>query len=145
MKEINILLVEDNEGDIVLTLETFNDLLLTNKVSVVRDGEEAIRYLNKEGVFAGAKTLGIIFLDINLPKIDGKELLDYLQNNEHLKHIPTVMLTTSASQTDMDDCMAKNAAFYFIKPLDVTNFFLALGTIKNFRLSLLSDDENFSE
>lgn len=137
MEEVHILLVEDNEGDIVLTLETFNDLLLTNEVSVVRDGEEAIRYLNKEGDYAQAKTPGIIFLDINLPKIDGKELLDYINANPKLKHIPTVILTTSASQSDMDECMAKHASCYLIKPLDINNFFTAAASIKNCSFSLL--------
>jgi len=145
MEEIHILLVEDNEGDIILTLETFSDLLLINNVSVVRDGEEAIRYLNKEGDFADAKTPGIIFLDINLPKIDGKELLTYMSNRPNLKHIPTVMLTTSGSKIDKDECMSKNASCYILKPLDFSNFFVAISCLKNFGLSLSRKKENIAQ
>jgi CheY-like chemotaxis protein len=138
MQEIEILLVEDNEGDIVLTLEIFRELMLINKINVVRDGEEAIRYLNKEKEFKKVQTPDLIFLDINLPKINGKEVLQYISDQSLLKHIPVIVLTTSASQLDKDDCYKKNAKFYLIKPLDINTFLQGISSLKNFHLSLMS-------
>ena len=81
MDPVHILLVEDNEGDIILTLEAFNDVKLKNTVSVVRDGEEAVQYLNREGSFQDAIPPDFILLDINLPKMDGKEVLAYIKKS----------------------------------------------------------------
>ena len=96
MNEIHILLVEDNEGDIVLTKETFLDARIKNKVSIVRDGEEAINFLNNKVANEIDLLPDLILLDINLPKIDGKEVLQYIKNNDLLKKIPVVILTTSS-------------------------------------------------
>ena len=81
MTPIKILLVEDNEGDVVLTLEAFESIRLANNVNVVNAGEEAIQYLNKEGRFSEVDEPDMILLDINLPKIDGKEVLHYIKNH----------------------------------------------------------------
>ncbi|HTF31626.1 MAG TPA: response regulator, partial [Flavitalea sp.] len=97
-KEVIILLVEDNEGDIVLTVEALREAKIHNKVMVVRDGEEALSYLYREGKYADAEMPDIIFLDINLPRIDGKEVLTKIKNDDRLKFIPVVILTTSDSE-----------------------------------------------
>jgi CheY-like chemotaxis protein len=138
MNEIEILLVEDNKGDVLLTLEVFRELLLTNKIKIVKDGEEAILYLNKEKEFETVQTPGLIFLDINLPKINGKEVLHYINSQKHLMHIPVIILTTSSSQLDKDECYKKNATYYIIKPLDVNSLLQGIASLKNYTMSIMS-------
>jgi CheY-like chemotaxis protein len=82
-KALHILLVEDNKGDVILTLNIFQDLLMNNSVSVVDDGEQAIRYLNNKEEFAKAVMPDLILLDINMPKVDGKEVLRYINQHHH--------------------------------------------------------------
>ena len=100
-KEISILLVEDNEGDIILTLEALKEAKIYNEINVVRDGDAALQYLNKEGEYQDAETPDLILLDINLPKMDGIEVLAKIKSNEGLMVIPVVMLTTSDSEKDI--------------------------------------------
>lgn len=138
---INILLVEDNKGDVVLTLEIFQELLMNNSVSAVEDGEQAIQYLENKNQFADEVLPDLILLDINMPKIDGKEVLKYIQNQPHLSHIPVIMLTTSASPKDWEDCNKANAVYYIIKPLDAENFLNAVRALKIFRFSLVKLSE----
>lgn len=140
-KALHILLVEDNKGDVILTLDIFNDLLMNNSVSLVVDGEQAIRYLGNKGEFANAVLPDLILLDINMPRIDGKEVLQYIHQQPQLRHIPVIMLTTSASPNDREDCYKANAVHYIIKPLDSENFLNAIRILKNFRLSLVKHSE----
>lgn len=140
MKQIHILLVEDNEGDIVLTQETFKDFKMINSHSVVRDGEEAIRYLQKKEEYADVTTPDFIFLDINLPKIDGKEVLQFLKNDPKLKNIPVVMLTTSSSQVDISDTQKWNVNGYLIKPLDVNKLLGIIHNIGQFSISIVAKE-----
>ena len=135
-KALHILLVEDNKGDVILTLEVFQDLLMNNVVSVVEDGEQAIQYLENKDKFADAILPDLILLDINMPKIDGKEVLKYIQHQPHLQHILVIMLTTSASPNDLEDCKKAKADYYIIKPLDSENFLNAIRALKNLRFSL---------
>lgn len=138
MNETEILLVEDNEGDVILTLEIFNELMLLNKINVVKDGEQAIRYLNKQKEFENVKTPDLIFLDINLPKINGKELLQYIKSQPLLKSIPVIVLTTSSSRIDEEECFKNNAKFYIIKPLQINTLLQAIASLKVFCLSIVS-------
>lgn len=135
-KALHILLVEDNKGDVILTLDIFQDLLINNSVSVVEDGEQAIQYLDKKDGFADAILPDLILLDINMPKIDGKEVLKYIQHQPHLQHIHVIMLTTSASPNDWEDCNKAKADYYISKPLDSENFLNAIRALKNLRFSL---------
>ena len=135
-KALHILLVEDNKGDVILTLEVFQDLLMNNVVSVVEDGEQAIQYLENKDKFADAILPDLILLDINMPKIDGKEVLKYIQHQPHLQHILVIMLTTSASPNDLEDCNKAKADYYIIKPLDSENFLNAIRALKKLRFSL---------
>ena len=137
MNEVHILLVEDNEGDIILTTEAFNDMKLENKISIVRDGEEALRFLRKQGDFKEATTPQLILMDINLPGIDGKELLDIIKKDEHLKEIPVVMLTSSAADADISECYDKHVNWYITKPIDYDKYTKVLHEIEAFYVSFV--------
>jgi CheY-like chemotaxis protein len=137
MDPVHILLVEDNEGDIILTLEAFNDVKLKNTVSVVRDGEEAVQYLNSEGAFQDAIPPDFILLDINLPKMDGKEVLAYIKNHDRFKTIPVVMLTTSSSEKDIKDSYNAFANCYITKPVDFEKFIQVIRSIEEFWISIV--------
>ncbi len=102
-KEVKILLVEDNESDIVLTVEALKEARVDNCINVARDGDEALKYLRKEGMFNNAERPDLILMDINLPKIDGMEVLTEIKKDENLMSIPVVMLTTSDSEKDIMD------------------------------------------
>jgi two-component system, chemotaxis family, response regulator Rcp1 len=132
MGDTKILLVEDNEGDILLTMEAFRQASITNHIDVVRDGEEAIQYLNKNNDYTGADTPDLIFLDINLPRVDGKEVLEHVKNNRKLATIPVIMLTTSDAQEDIEDCYLKGANCYITKPADLKIFFDVIKRIRDF-------------
>ena len=132
MKEVHILLVEDNDGDIILTQEALYDAKVTNRLSVVRDGEEAINFLDHAVARQQSNMPDLILLDINLPKIDGKEVLFYIKNNSDLKKIPVVMLSTSSSEIDISDAYGNHANCFITKPVDLTKFFGVIRTIESF-------------
>lgn len=136
-KEVNILLIEDNEGDILLTLEAMKQARLCNEIEIVRDGDTALKYLNKEAEFKNAKTPDIILLDINLPKIDGLEILNHIKNDEKLKVIPVIMLTTSDSETDILKSYQNHANCYITKPVNFLNFIEVIQTIKDFWINIV--------
>lgn len=135
--EIKILLVEDNEGDVILTLEALKEGRIKNSVNVVRDGEQAIFYLDKKEGYADAITPDLILLDINLPRIDGLEVLSYIKQSESLKTIPVVMLTTSSSRNDIQSAYASYANCYITKPVDFNKFMDVIGSIEHFWISLV--------
>ena len=137
MKDIEILLVEDNEGDIVLTMEALDDARIINKVTVKRDGAEALEYLLKLAVNDHASLPDLILLDINLPKIDGKEVLNQIKTNPVLKKIPVVMLTTSSSEGDILESYNNHANCYIIKPVDLNKFFNIVKAIENFWVTIV--------
>ena len=136
-RAINILLVEDNEGDIILTLEAFKEARIHNNVDVVKDGEKAIQYLRKEGQYIHSYTPDLILLDINLPRLDGKEVLAYIKNDDVLKSIPVVMLTTSDSEKDIMDSYLRHANCYITKPVGFEHFMQVVLTIKDFWISIV--------
>ena len=142
MNEIHILLVEDNEGDIVLTKETFLDARIKNKVSIVRDGEEAINFLNNKVANEIELLPDLILLDINLPKIDGKEVLHYIKNNDLLKKIPVVILTTSSSETDMKAAYDSDANCFISKPVNFEKLFSVLRLIDDFWITIVKKPLN---
>lgn len=138
IKPINILLIEDNEGDILLTEEAFKEGKFSNKLTIVRDGEEAIRYLQKDEPYTNAPTPDMILLDINLPKINGKEVLRFIKNNNQLKSIPVIILTTSAAERDIDESYNRHANCYIIKPVRFDSFLSVVQSIENFWLSIVT-------
>lgn len=122
MRSVHILLVEDNEGDILLTKEAFDDLELPSRISVAKDGKEAIDFLTREGKHADAKLPDLLLLDINLPKKNGIEVLRFIKNSEDLKHIPVIILTTSSSERDIIESYKNYVNCYITKPVEVENF-----------------------
>ena len=119
---MEILLVEDNEDDILLEQEALSDAKLVNLMYVVRDGDEAIAYLRRQGKYRDAQVPGLILLDINMPKKNGFEVLNEIKADPALMHIPVVMLTTSDSEADIVKSYAKGACSYITKPMDFDKF-----------------------
>jgi CheY-like chemotaxis protein len=118
----NILLVEDNEGDIELVESALERERGNYKLSVTHDGLQALDYLHRRGPFADALRPDLILLDINMPGMDGKEFLQNVRNDEDLQLIPVIMLTSSTSSKDIRDCYALNASAYVVKPSDAASF-----------------------
>ncbi len=134
MHGINILLVEDNEGDILLTKEAFEEADVPVTLNVVRNGELAIQFLQKREKFNEVPTPDLILLDINLPKVNGLEVLKYVKDNDRYRHIPVVMLTTSSSEKDIIESYKNHVNCYITKPIDINEFWETIAAIKNFWL-----------
>ncbi len=132
MKQVHILLVEDNEGDILLTTEALSEKRMINSVDVVRDGWEAIRYLEKKDNYREVKIPDIILLDINLPKLNGQEVLRNIKKNPDLLHIPVIMLTTSSNVKDISESYNNHVNCYITKPVEANRFQQVLSSIENF-------------
>ena len=137
MRPIHILLVEDNEGDILLTREALSEANFNNEVTVIRDGDAAINFLQNALAKNLKKIPELIMLDINLPKVDGKEVLNFIKSHIDLKRIPVVMLTTSSSEVDIRDAYNNHANCYITKPVDFNNFFEIIKAIENFWMSIV--------
>lgn len=137
MKAIHILLVEDNEGDILLTKEALEDAKIYVKLSIAKDGKEAMDFINKQGKYIDAELPDLLLLDVNLPKKNGHEVLKYIKNNENLKHIPVIMLTTSSSEKDINLAYHNYVSCYITKPVDVNDFLGVVTTIENFWVSIV--------
>lgn len=137
MESIHILLVEDNEGDILLTREALEEAKIHLKLSVVRDGKEAIDFLSKRGKYTEAVMPDMLLLDINLPKKNGLEVLQFIKTNEELKHIPIIMLTTSSSEKDINDSYSNFANCFITKPVEINEFLTVVATIENFWISIV--------
>jgi two-component system, chemotaxis family, response regulator Rcp1 len=132
MKEVHILLVEDNEGDILLTKEALKEVKITNKVSVATDGEQALEMLR-----SGSCLPDMIFMDINLPKMDGLELLGILKSDDRFKMIPVIMLTTSSGEKDIIVSYKNYANCFVTKPVDLKSFIEVVKTIESFWISIV--------
>ena len=129
---LEILLVEDNEGDIELTQRAFREEAQTCHISVVNNGIEAMEFLQKEGAYATAPTPQLILLDLNMPRMDGKCFLETIKAHDRLKVIPVVMLTSSQSPTDIRECYERHASCYVVKPFSGTEFATTVRGIVNF-------------
>jgi CheY-like chemotaxis protein len=134
---INILLVEDNPGDIRLTKEVLKEGKIRNNLFVATDGEEALFFLNKTGPHKNAITPDIILLDLNLPKKDGREVLAYIKSDEKLMLIPVIVLTTSDAEKDIKSMYSHHANCYITKPVDFNQFINVIRSIENFWLSIV--------
>ena len=138
MKPIHILLVEDNEGDIYLVTEALEEGKIVNKISVARDGQEAIDFLDKNGKYANEELPDLILLDVNLPKKNGHEVLEYIKEQDNLKQIPVIMLTTSSSEKDILLSYKNHANCFITKPVDVDNFLKVIYSIENFWITIVT-------
>jgi two-component system, chemotaxis family, response regulator Rcp1 len=134
---IEILLVEDNPGDVRLTREALRDAKVRNNVSVARDGVEAMAFLRREGPHARAPRPDLIFLDLNLPKKSGREVLEEIKADGGLTHIPVVVLTTSQAEQDVLESYRLRANAYVTKPVELESFLRVVKSIEQFWLEVV--------
>ncbi len=136
-KPIEILLVEDNPGDVRLTMELLRESKIHNRISVVKDGIEATAYLRKEGEFRGAPRPDLILLDLNMPRKDGREVLAEIKQDPDLKRIPIVILTTSSAEEDIVRSYNHHANAYITKPVDLDQFAKVVHSIEEFWFTIV--------
>ncbi|BDH05159.1 MULTISPECIES: response regulator [Streptomyces] len=129
---IDVLLVEDDPGDELMTREAFEDNKIGNTLHVVRDGEEALDFLYRRGGHTGAPRPDLILLDLNLPKYDGRQVLERIKSDQDLADIPVVVLTTSAAEEDILRSYKLHANAYVTKPVDLDQFIAAVRQIDDF-------------
>lgn len=137
MKSVHILLVEDNEGDILLTREALAEGKLANTISLVRNGRDAIDFLFQRGKFENATPPDLVLLDVNLPLKSGHEVLQEIKVSEQTRQIPVIMLTTSSSERDIRLSYEYHANCYITKPVDVEEFLSAVASIEDFWFNLV--------
>jgi CheY-like chemotaxis protein len=133
---VNVLLVEDDPGDVLMTREAFDEYL-HNHLDVVTDGSEALAYLRREGEYAGAPRPDLILLDLNLPRRDGREVLQEVKDDPDLRHIPVIVLTTSKAEEDVLRSYQLHANAYVTKPVDFESFIEAIKQIDYFFVSVV--------
>ena len=134
---VDVLLVEDDPGDVLMTREAFEHHKIRNQLHVVNDGEQALQFLRRTGGYADAPRPGLILLDLNLPRLDGLEVLAELKADPVLKVIPVVILTTSQAQQDVLRSYALHANAYVSKPVDFETFIEAIRQIDNFFVTVV--------
>lgn len=137
VKPVEILLVEDNPGDVRLTVEALKEGKVLNRLSVVQNGVEALAFLRREGQYANAPRPHLILLDLNLPKKDGREVLAEIKTDDHLKRIPVVILTTSQAERDVLKSYSLHANCYITKPVDLDQFIAVVKSIEEFWLGIV--------
>ena len=137
VEPIDILLVEDNLGDVRLTSEALRSSKIANLLHVVNDGDEALAYLQKTGRFATASTPHLIILDLNLPRTDGREVLEQVKTDKNLKHIPVVVMTSSEAEEDVLASYSLYANCYVTKPISMDSFKKVVSTIDDFWFSVV--------
>ncbi|MGM0579415.1 MAG: response regulator [Bacteroidota bacterium] len=138
MKPIHLLLVEDNEGDIILTQEAFEESKFIHTMEVAKNGKEALNILLQKEGYENSKEPDLVLLDINLPIKSGHEVLQEIKAIESKRHIPIVIFTTSSSQRDIDLAYSHNANCYVTKPVEIKGFMEAISSIKQFWFSIAS-------
>jgi len=143
MKKFNgtpavILLVEDNEGDARLAKEALRDGRVSNELHHVKDGVEAMQFLNKEGEFSDAPRPDLILLDLNMPRMDGREVLEEIHKDNNLSNIPVIVLTTSQSDIDIAKSYNLNANCFISKPVDFDQFVAVVRSIEHFWFTIVS-------
>lgn len=131
-KVIDVLLVEDDPGDVLMTREAFEDNKVANRLQVVADGVSALAFLRKEGEHADAPTPDLVLLDLNLPRMDGREVLEAMKSDEKLRSIPVVVLTTSEAEEDVVRSYSLHANAYVTKPVDFERFIEVVRQIDEF-------------
>src|SRR5256886_17345171 len=135
---VEILLVEDNAGDVRLTKEALKEGKVYNNLHWAKDGVEALEFLRREGKHTKAPRPDIILLDLNLPKKDGREVLSVIKSDDRLKHIPVVVLTTSKAEDDVLRSYELHANCYVTKPVDLDKFILVVQSIDRFWLTVVT-------
>lgn len=136
-KPVEILLIEDNPGDARLAKEALRESKIKNNLHITDDGEQALNFLHKKGGFENVATPDLILLDLNLPKIDGREILAQIKQDLVLKFIPVVILTTSVAEEDILKTYNLHANCYITKPLDLDQFIKIVRSIQDFWLTIV--------
>jgi CheY-like chemotaxis protein len=134
---IEVLLVEDDPGDVLMTQEAFADYKIANRLTVITNGEEAIEYLHKRGRHAEAPTPDLVLLDLNLPRRDGREVLRDIKSDPDLRRVPVVILTTSEAEEDVLASYDLHANAYVRKPVDFEQFVAAVRAIDDFFITVV--------
>lgn len=137
VQPIEVLLVEDDPGDVLMTKEAFQEHKVGNRLHVVSDGVEALRFLRREGEYADAPAPHLILLDLNLPRKDGREVLEEVKKDEALSHIPIVVLTTSEAEEDILRSYRLHANAYVAKPVDFESFIRVVRQIDDFFVTVV--------
>jgi CheY-like chemotaxis protein len=137
VRVVDVLLVEDDPGDVLMTQEAFADHKVHNRLHVVSDGVEAMAFLRKEGSYADVPTPDLILLDLNLPKMDGREVLAAIKEDEKLRSIPVVILTTSEAEEDVLRSYSLHANAYVTKPVDFERFIEVVRRIDDFFVTVV--------
>ncbi|MBF0163735.1 MAG: response regulator [Magnetococcales bacterium] len=137
VQPVEILLVEDSPGDVELTREALADSKMINRLHVVEDGEEAMAFLRRQGRFANAIRPDVVLLDLNLPRKDGREVLEEIKADADLKAIPVVVLTTSRADEDILRTYELHANCYITKPVDLNQFFAVVKSVESFWFSVV--------
>ncbi|MFC5290359.1 response regulator [Actinokineospora guangxiensis] len=137
LKAIDVLLVEDDEGDVLMTREAFEHYKIRNELHVVRDGEQAVQFLRKEGQFSDAPRPDLVLLDLNLPRFDGRQVLAEIKADDSLRSIPIVVLTTSEAEEDIVRSYQLHANAYVTKPVDFDRFIEVIRKIDEFFVTVV--------
>jgi CheY-like chemotaxis protein len=136
-RQIEVLLVEDDPGDVLMTREAFESYKLTNQLHVVQDGADAMAFLRREGEYADAPRPDLVLLDLNLPRMDGREVLHAIKTDPSLANIPVVVLTTSEAEEDVLRSYSLHANAYVTKPVDFERFIDVIRQIDDFFVSVV--------
>ncbi len=136
-RPVNVLIVEDNPGDVRLTLEALKEGKIRNNVSVATDGVEALEFLRREGKFSESPRPDMILLDLNLPRKDGREVLEEIKKDPVLRRIPVIVLTTSTAEADVFRTYDLHANCYITKPVDMDQFIHVVQTIEDFWFTIV--------
>lgn len=134
---MHFLIIEDNEGDLLLIADALKESKKNNTITIVKDGLDAINFLEKIGKNHAERSPDIILLDINLPKMNGQEVLTSIKANENLKSIPVIIFTTSSSERDIFESYNNHANCYITKPVNVLDFLKVISSIENFWTSII--------
>lgn len=135
---LEILLVEDNPGDILLAREAFECSRIKNHLNIVKNGSEAVEFLKKEGNFRNAPIPDLILLDLNLPQKNGREVLTEIKQDDQLRNIPVIVFSSSESEQDIQSCYELWANCYISKPVDYDGFLIVIRSIENFWFSTVT-------
>ena len=136
-RQIEVLLVEDDPGDVMMTREAFQDYKLHNELHVVSDGAEAMAFLRQEGEYAGRPRPDLVLLDLNLPRMDGRQVLEAIKSDPELASIPVVVLTTSENEDDVLHSYSLHANAYVTKPVDFQRFIEVVRQIDDFFVTVV--------
>lgn len=136
-ESLDVLLIEDNPGDVRLTREALRESRFASTLHVVEDGEQALEFLLHRGAYADSPRPRLILLDLNLPRLSGRQVLEAIKSNPSLRHIPVVILTTSEADDDIAAAYELSANCYISKPVDLDRFFRVIKAIDDFWLTIV--------